>query len=206
MSNLEAVIGPLRQDECLSKRPWQGSIQISPSAWIMQALRRTVPYRVMRIDFLRWISLIIRCSLDVVVGAQPQRPTRVCDTGPFVLNWTPRARKKQEFQHHRDQVRFDRWLWSFLLSLIYSYAANTTTPHLTFVIYRPLNCNVATVKTKHSWNQQWKACATKMSHGVSVTLTRPNHSYWLNKKDLFKTFISWLTQKCVALANMQDSV
>lgn len=28
----------------------------------------TMPYKVMRIDFLRWISLIIRCSLDLTVG------------------------------------------------------------------------------------------------------------------------------------------
>lgn len=38
----------------------------------MHAVRLSVPYRVMRMDFLRWISLIIRCSLDAVVAAAPQ--------------------------------------------------------------------------------------------------------------------------------------
>lgn len=36
-----------------------------------------VPYKVMRIDFLRWISLIIRCSLDVIVRAEPEHPRSV---------------------------------------------------------------------------------------------------------------------------------
>lgn len=34
----------------------------------------TMPYKVMRIDFLRWIWLIIRCSLDLILRAGPSPP------------------------------------------------------------------------------------------------------------------------------------
>lgn len=39
----------------------------------------TVPYKVMRIDFLRWISLIIRCSLGVIVEVEPEHRRSVAD-------------------------------------------------------------------------------------------------------------------------------
>lgn len=78
----------------------------------------TVPYQVMRIDFLRWISLIIRCSLDVEVGAAP-----VYDTGPFVLNCTMLRRKEEAvhfvYTRRQEQVRFGtRWIFTAIVDCI----------------------------------------------------------------------------------------
>lgn len=98
----------------------------------------TVPYQVMRIDFLRWISLIIRCSLDVVVGAELEHARCVWHR-TFCAKLYNSAR-------HRDHERLGvGWIFKLIvdcsdfLSLIYSYLAKRTTPHVTFAIYPPLN-------------------------------------------------------------------
>lgn len=112
----------------------------------------TVPYQVMRIDFLRWISLIIRCSLDVVVGAEPEHAG--CVWHRTFCAQLYNADKKEiriplhtVYIHHPDQERFCLSC-SFtmivdcidFLSLIYSYVAKRTTPQRrTFAVNRPWN-------------------------------------------------------------------
>lgn len=164
----------------------------------------TAPYQVMRIDFLRWIPLIIRCSLDVVVGAEPEHAGCVWHR-TFCAQLYNADKKEIRIPlptvniHHSDQERFCL-SWGFtmivdcidFLSLIYSYVAKRTTPHgcwrTNFCCLPAMEFRIVMQcqkKIKHSWHLQWKAGAPRISHGVGSyfwSKSKRKCSYWFNKR------------------------